>query len=101
MPAPAKAKYRDSPPDVSSTGIGKCYDRGRMFFMRKTGLIEFIENDYSVRAPTAGEAERFRRDLTQAAAADRKVARFLEEFPELAIGRMGEGGAGGAGPGIS
>ncbi len=96
--ASTRARYHEAAPDVTATGIGKCYRRSRVFFARKKGELELIEDDYSIRAPTPQEAERFRKDLTAAAAVDRKVARFLEEFPELVFrdaGPKAEGPAGG------
>jgi len=93
-----RARYHEAAPDVSATGIGKCYSRFRMFFARKKGELELIQDDYSIRAPTPQEAERFRKDLTAAAMGDRKVARFLTEFPELVFGDAepkAEGPAGG------
>lgn len=78
-----RARYHEAAPDVTATGIGKCYSRFRMFFSRKNEALELIQDDYSIRLPTQAEAERFRKDLTGAAAGDRKVARFLEEFPVL------------------
>jgi hypothetical protein len=93
-----RARYHEAAPDVSETGIGKCYCRFRMFFSRKGGGLELIEDDYRIRAPTPQETEQFRKDLTAAAAGDRKVAKFLDEFPALvfrAAEPQAEGPAGG------
>lgn len=78
-----RAKYKEAEPDVSGTGIGKCYKGYRMFHGRKKGMVEYIGNDYALREPTAEELERFRKDLAEAARRDPKVRRYLEEFPEL------------------
>ncbi|MEW6034983.1 MAG: hypothetical protein AB1529_00080 [Candidatus Micrarchaeota archaeon] len=83
--------YRDSEPDVTSTGIGKTYDGFRMFHSRK-GLLEHISSsDGALRAATDEEAAQFRKDLARAAAKDSKVAKYLGEFPELREDLQGEG----------
>ncbi len=75
--------YRDSEPDVTSTGIGKTYNGYRMFHSRK-GLLEHISSsDGALRPATGEETARFRKDLARAAARDSKVARYLRDFPEL------------------
>jgi hypothetical protein len=80
-----KAKYREMEPDVTGTGIGKCYKGFRIFHSRKKDAVEYIGNDYSLREPTTEELARFRKDLADAARRDRKVAGYLEEFPSLKI----------------
>jgi hypothetical protein len=85
-----KAKYRESEPDVTGTGIGKNYDRYRIFHTRKKDEVEYIGNDYSLRAPTDAELAQFKKDLAEAAVKERKVARYLEEFPHLGIQKEAE-----------
>ncbi len=78
-----KAKYKDSEPDLTGTGIGKNYRGYRIFHTRKTGKVERIGNDYSLGAPSEDELSRFKMDLARAAARDKKIARYLQDFPSL------------------
>ncbi len=78
-----KAKYKDSEPDLTETGIGKNYRGYRIFHTRKNGRVERIGNDYSLGAPSEAELSQFRRDLARAAARDGRIARYLKDFPSL------------------
>lgn len=78
-----KAKYKDSEPDLTGTGIGKNYRGYRIFHTRKSGKVERIGNDYSLGAPSEDELSQFKRDLARAAARDGKIARYLKDFPSL------------------
>lgn len=78
-----KAKYKEGEPDLTETGIGKNYKGYRLFHTRKRDTVERIGNDYSLSAPSESELGQFKRDLARAAARDRKIARYLQDFPSL------------------
>ncbi len=78
-----KAKYKESEPDLTGTGIGKNYRGYRIFHTRKKDRVERIGNDYSLGAPSDAELSRFKMDLAKAAARDKKIARYLQDFPSL------------------
>lgn len=78
-----QTRFKEAEPQATESGIGKNYDGFRMFHSRRTGKVDFINDDYSEREPTPGELERFRKDLQSAALRDRKVASYLSDFPDL------------------
>lgn len=84
--------FRDSPPDVTDTGIGKNYNGHRLFHSRRTCVIEYILYDGSRRAPDPPDVETFKRDLTEAARnGDVKVRRYLREYRNLMAKENGAG----------
>ena len=76
-------RYKESPPDVTSTGIGKNYPGCRIFHWKSDGKTELIDQDYSKRDPNPDELARFRRDLTAAAISMPEVEQYLAQYPEL------------------
>ena len=78
-----KAKYKEGEPDLTETGIGKNYRGYRIFHTRKKDRVERIGNDYSLGAPSEAELSQFMRDLARAAPRDKKIARYLQDFPSL------------------
>jgi hypothetical protein len=84
-PAVTSRKYADTAPDVTGSGIGKCYPGFRIFYSMRTGGFEHINAEYETRPALPEEVLRFRQDVTRAAKGDAKVAEFLRAHPELAI----------------
>ncbi|HSB46817.1 MAG TPA: hypothetical protein VLD37_02300 [Candidatus Bilamarchaeum sp.] len=80
-----QTRYKEGSVEVKESGMGKDYDGFRMFHSRKKDEVTCINDDYSEREPTESELARFRKDAAEAARGDRRVGRYLEEFPKLKI----------------
>ena len=78
-------RYKECPPDITGTGAGKNYDGFRIFHTRKSGLIEHILADGSIRPASTEERERFVTDLTAASHKDDKVRGYLDKFRGLRL----------------
>src|SRR4030095_2105755 len=82
-------KYQEAEPVLTESGIGKNYKGFRIFHPREKDSVHLIGNAYSERKPTGPEMDQFRKDLAKAANSDRKIARYLEEFPQLKVKESG------------
>lgn len=80
-----QTKYKEGPVEVKESGVGKDYPGFRIFHSRRKDEVTYIGDDYSERSPSESELARFKKDLQGAASHDKRVARYVSEFPGLML----------------